>query len=614
MVFLGAASAAALSAGAWALASAPDARGSAAARGDAAVDSVPLARAAAEIGRAPGGERLDVVLALAHRSAELERFAYDVSNPASPNYRRYLKPRQISRRFGADAATKRKVVRYLRGRGLDANVGVSGLTVEARPTVREAERIFSTRLARYRVAEGRSSFVAPARAATLPAELDGAVTAVAGLDTSPVLRDADAGAQGAGSKSAVGKPPKRTGTPQGCRAGKRAGGFTPNQLNAAYGIDDLQSRGYEGQGMEMSVFEIDGFSAKALSTFAKCFGLGVPGTVDVRTVGKVKKPLPVGDETTLDTEVIVSVAPKLDRLNIYEFSMNGNAGMVKALEAPLKRQQATGTPPHPISVSLGGCEPGVGRKAAELWDPHLQALAAAGFTVVVSTGDSGAAGCNDPMGGVVSVVPAVQSPSSSAFVTAVGGTALELSKKNSIASETVWNDAPFYPKRSRALAGGGGGGASLIFDMPDYQQSAGLGTSGGRQVPDISFYADLFPGFTLYCYRTKSCGPNTGYQRIGGTSGAAPLFAASVALANQEAKAAGRQPLGFVNPLIYSLGRASGDSGPVFRDVTKGTIDILASMGDPAGCCNAKKGFDMASGWGSLDLSAFSLAAGTAAP
>jgi tripeptidyl-peptidase-1 len=86
---------------------------------------------------------------------------------------------------------------------------------------------------------------------------------------------------------------------------------------------------------------------------------------------------------------------------------------------------------------------------------------------------------------------------------------------------------------------------------------------------------------------------------------ATPLTAGGVLLANQYARRRGQPPLGFVNPLLYAAG-ASKAAGSVFDDVTQGDNDLGTMIdGQPLGGFSARVGYDLASGWGSVDFPAF---------
>jgi subtilase family serine protease len=147
----------------------------------------------------------------------------------------------------------------------------------------------------------------------------------------------------------------------------------------------------------------------------------------------------------------------------------------------------------------------------------------------------------------------------------------------------------------------GGGGRSRLVRRPAYQRGPGVPRGARRTVPDVSFYADAVPGYTFYWAGNAAQG-GTPWFATGGTSISAPLLAGAVALIDQRARHAGRPRVGLINPSLYALARrAHGARSTMFRDVRSGTNDLLA-----VGCCRARRNFDQATGWGSLNLWRFS--------
>lgn len=269
--------------------------------------------------------------------------------------------------------------------------------------------------------------------------------------------------------------------------------------------------------------------------------------------------------------MLTAAAPQLSGIGVYEAG-HDDAQFLSALAAPLRDR---GQRPDVISISLGDCEPDVqkilrahGIRVDEL---ALAEDAAAGITVVAATGDTGSTGCEIPSSLLPEDVPAVVFPASSPHVVSVGGTNVTLTPDNRLASEIVWNDAP-------RTVGSGGGGCSVLFARPAYQAG---------HVP------------------TGPAGCASGPGEHAAVHAAVPMRAMpDVSMLVDEAlRAAGRPPLGEAAPLMY---RAEGTA---FDDVTRGNNDLAPFLPGAdhrgVGCCRAHRGYDLASGLGSIDLARF---------
>ncbi|MBV8989756.1 MAG: S8/S53 family peptidase [Solirubrobacterales bacterium] len=563
--------------------------------------------AAARIGAAPARQPLDLVLPLKANGAALQQFALAVSTPGSPSYGQFQPISALATRFGAPAAAKQRVVAYLRRAGATGiRIDATGLFADATMSAGLAERVFGTRLAQFRTADA-ARFVAPASTVAIPPALHGLITGVVGLSSRPLAapraqRDADHRSQLAT------QPPTQagssyfpaTGTRSGCAAGQATGGFTPNQYLTAYGYDPLHSAGITGQGERVALIEVDGFKTSDVDGFAHCFGLHVP-PIDSFPVGVRRRP-PPGGESTLDLEVLDAAATGLRRIDVYESSATA-ASTLKALAAPL---QDPNSKPQVISASLGLCEPftyqAVGKPGIAAAESALAEAAASGISFLASSGDSGSADCTE--NGTPIDKLAVNYPASSWWVTGVGGTNLVLGATNAIQAEPVWNDGDAVPGSA------GGGGGSMIFHRPRYQN--GSVSANARAVPDLSMLADVAPGYAVFCSASRDCinsSHSNPWQTVGGTSAATPLLAGGLALVDETLRLHGRQDLGLVNPLLYKLGRNVALAHQVFFDVTQLGNDVgpfIPGNGQPLGCCNAAVGYDEASGWGSVNLAAFS--------
>jgi kumamolisin len=559
------------------------------------------------VGAAPANQHLHLILPLRARDVALANFATQVSTPGSPEYGRYESIQALGQRFGAPGAERRRVAAYLRSHGAThVRVDAAGMLAYATLSVPQAERLFAAPLGLFQSTNG-ARFVAPSIATVIPHGLAGAVEGVVGLDTEPVAKaqiKVSPGRAVQGLFAGTPPPPSSemplSGKPGGCTGALHSRGFTPNQYLTAYGYDPLRSRGLEGQGQKLALVEIDGLKDSDLRAFASCFGLSRPAWTRY-TVGGLKHPLAPGAEATLDFEVADAVAPQLSKVEVFE-TTNTDQGILAAISAPLF---TPGAKPAVISNSIGLCEPAYRElndlSAVHAEDRELELMASAGISFVSAAGDDGSADC--PQGSVQHAHRlSVDYPASSPWATAVGGTNLKLNASNQIVSQPVWNDSVKFPHT------GGGGGYSMLHNRPGYQK--GVVARDQRAIPDVAMLADVAPGFSIYCTdHTVDC-PTPGWNQIGGTSAAAPLMAAGIALVDQDLNHSSRELVGFANPLLYHLGNSS-QAASVFSDVTEFSNDVGTTFGDrqPLGCCTARTGFDEASGWGSLNLSGFDAAA-----
>jgi subtilase family serine protease len=203
-----------------------------------------------------------------------------------------------------------------------------------------------------------------------------------------------------------------------------------------------------------------------------------------------------------------------------------------------------------------------------------------GVTMIGSSGDTGATNYN--IDGSALYPYAVNSwPSSDPLVTSLGGTQLHLDAVgNKISPDVVWNDG----------FGAGGGGDSHVFSRPAFQATVKSVVGGSRGTPDISMSAAVDGGAIFYYTFNPA---RAGWHIVGGTSEAAPLFAGIVALS---AEVAGHS-LGNINGPLYRLNSMHA-SGLV--DVTSGDISFGGVTGP-----SAARGYDMASGVGTIDAAKF---------
>jgi subtilase family serine protease len=535
----------------------------------------------------------------------LANFVRQVSDPDSRHYRQYSTPNALLKRFGSTEKSRKTALKWADDNGVALKLDKTGLFGTLSAPTAKLHALFGD----------ATTATAASNHAWTPDVPSALKSAASGVSVVPenLVQTAQAPTLAPGTPIPnAGSARTTSGTQAGCAEGQAANvgipganGFTPNQYLTAYGHSTLHDRGLTGKGIRVGVLEIDGFNPNDIQTWAACFGLRVP-PLNAHAVG-MKELYPPGDETTADLEILTAAAPGVEAIDVYE----GN--ILDTLAHTLSSEK---TRPDVLSLSLDGCENNYenGVSLVQTLDAMFAILAGSGTTTLVATGDQGSTPCRN-VNGQIMPIQAATYPSTSPYVTAVGATNIVLNADNTLQGQVVWNNAPISD-------GATSGSQSLIFDRPWWQVGKGLtpslqnGTT--RATPDISALGDPIPGYSMYCTALPDCAtdvaPNGGWLTFGGTSAATPLTAGGIVLANEAAVRAGQKPLGLINPLIYKLANGKNASR-VLSDVTVGNNDLGTALADPIsngqpiGCCSASKGYDIASGWGSLKIAAFSDAA-----
>jgi hypothetical protein len=337
--------------------------------------------------------------------------------------------------------------------------------------------------------------------------------------------------------------------------GPGAPGFSPTQIRHAYAFDQISFGTTPADGTGTTIAIVDAYDnpniATDLHTFDTQFGLPDPVFTKVNQNGGTA-PLPAGDpnwgvEIALDVEWAHAIAPGA---NILLVEAN-DPSYQNLLSAVSYAASAPGV--VAVSMSWGGYE----SAGINAFDSTFTTPAGHnGVTFLASSGDNGAP-------------PSY--PATSPNVVAVGGTTLSLLSTNDIGLEVAWL--------------GSGGGISSFEPQPAYQQGVVTQSSMSRTNPDVAYDSDPNSGFGVVdTYLT-----NGTWFQVGGTSDAAPQWAALIAIADQGRALAGKGSLDGPSqtlPLLYSL--ASTD----FHDITMGY-----SGGIPLEF--AGPGYDLATGLGS---------------
>jgi subtilase family serine protease len=386
--------------------------------------------------------------------------------------------------------------------------------------------------------------------------------------------------------------------------------YTPQQLQAAYGISPLLRRGIDGRGQTVVLPELAESASDTqagpitdlrqdLADFDHVFGLPAPRLKVVSTYSGPADPWLANGEEVLDTEMVHAIAPgaALTIVLVRRTSLDNPANAVAASLAALRVGMSQGGIMSLSPAGQIGGEHCVSPTQQASLDAALRADASHHVTVVAATGDSGAAGepCSlitGLLGGPITPT-LVKEPiliTSDPFVLSVGGTSLTAARgTGAYISETSF-DLP-HGGNAGTWFQASGGGFSHLFPRPAYQAGVpGIGATRG--VPDVS--ADADPGTGMMMVLSDGPGKYS-IQQHGGTSASAPLWAGIIALADQYA---GRH-LGFVNPAIYRIA-LSTQYQQAFHDITTGTNTASFPQVTITGY-QAAPGWDPVTGWGSPD-------------
>jgi len=464
---------------------------------------------------------------------------------------------ELSAQYGADPADIEKVRTVLTSLGLKIlKEDPVTCTVRAGGTATVVESIFQVRLFHYSSPKG--NYRGRKGDIHVPAELSGIILAVFGLDNRIMVK----------------RRPLRRRNHSLHMAQQEAASrswFYPAELATIYSFPPG-----DGTGQTVGLLEFGGgFFQDDLTTFCQNANVAVPA---VKLVSVNNTPTNQRDgaegEVMLDVEVVAGVCPKA-KIVVY-FSSFDEGGWVAAVDTAVHDDQ---NPLNVLSISWGYAEDAPGAWTAGALDAindSLKAAALLGVTILVAAGDDGS---DDQVGDGHAHC---DFPSSSPYVLAVGGTTLKKSTTGVI-TETAWKDGDGLRKDN---GGSTGGGVSTYFARPDWQNvninSVNPGMFDGRIIPDVAADASA----------------NTGYWMVvdgqggvsGGTSAAAPLWAALIALVNSGLG----KPVGYLNPLLYQAGvggKTLGQTG--CRDITAGDNDTASVGGYSAGA-----GYDAVTGWG----------------
>ncbi|HEX7158165.1 MAG TPA: protease pro-enzyme activation domain-containing protein, partial [Edaphobacter sp.] len=500
---------------------------------------------------------------------------------------------------GLSSADLGKVTSWLTGKGLTI-VASNPTEVTVSGTVPQIEQAFGTTI--HAMSENGEQHISNVTDPQLPAAIANVVTGITGLhDFKPKAR-------------------ARVAHPQFTSSVSGSHYIAPGDFYTIYDVNSLLSSSINGSGISIAVVGQTDISTSDVSAFRSSSGLSTSNLPTiVKATGYVAGTVSGDiDEAQLDVEWSGAVAPSAS-IQFVTVGAAQSASVIDALFYAISNNVAP-----IISISYGNCEVNWGQSELNSINQKLQQANAEGITVVGPAGDSGATDCDTAPPADYGL--AVDFPGSSPYATSAGGTmfnegsatgATQYWNSNSSSStsnagsaisyipEAAWNES----SSSSSSLSAGGGGVSAYFSKPAWQVGSGVPADSARDVPDIAFNAAAGHDGYLFCsqgsctngFRNSSGNLNV----VGGTSAAAPAMAGVLALLEQKLGGGG---IGNANPMIYGLANSTYYNN-VFHDTPLGSNNNSPCNQGTPNCpsggtigYSTTAGYDLATGWGSLDV------------
>lgn len=581
----------------------------------------------------------------AAQEASLQALLKAQQDPSSPSYHKWLTQAEFGQQFGMSSADLDKVTGWLQQEGFTVtSVAQSKNSIGFSGNIANVEKAFQTQIHNYSV--NSETHFANASRISIPSSLAGTVSTVRGLNDFRLKPRV----QFPKSREAASNPHFTSGL-----TGQHY--VAPGDFAVIYDVNALYTAGNTGKGVTIAVIGQTDIVPADITDFRGAAGLTanpptvttVPGTTPLSVAaGSASNDL---SETDLDLEWSGGVATGASIVLV-------NSGDIFTSLAYAIQNPVNGITIPIISQSYGACEPVIVSSDLTTIEGWLAQANSQGQTVVLASGDSGAADCDDT--GVISATQglAVDYPGSSVYVTAAGGSEFTgdgtaqtpqtgagtywsangsgsvsddlITSAKSYIPEMAWNDTTFAIAQPGGSLSAGGGGVSALWAKPSWQTGvAGIPADGKRDVPDIALNSSPDHDPYLYCTQVQTMGSGTNFvsscqatsfrlndgsqsdtnnlTAAGGTSFAAPAFAGLLAIMEQKLGSGGG--LGNINPLLYQLAANATTYASAFHDITTGNNQVPCTAGSP-NCptgsnpvigYTAGTGYDQVTGLGSLD-------------
>jgi pseudomonalisin len=514
----------------------------------------------------------------ADQQKALDELTQAQQEPGSPSFHQWLSPEEYGSRFGASAADLAKVTAWLQSRGFAIEPVPAGhRAILFSGTVAQVTDTFHTEMHRYEV--GGQMHIANSQDPQIPSALATVVGGVLSLHDFRRNSQIRSIRPALSPRSATLKPEYSSGSTHY---------IFPADYATIYDLNPQYTAGLTGTGVSLAIVGRSNINLSDVSSFRS--GSSLSANQPTVILEGANPGLVSGDqdESTLDVEWSGAIAPGAAVKFVVGASTSTTDGVDLSAQYIVNNKTAT-----VMSTSYGSCEADMGSGEMAFYNSLWQQAASEGISAFVSSGDSGAAGCN---GGSSSSGSGngVNGLCSSPYSTCVGGTEFNEGSGNywattngadsgsalSYIPEKVWNES--------ASDGGSGlwastGGISEYYTQPTWQKGvSGANSNGMRAVPDVAMTAASHDGYMI--------NENGSWYVIAGTSAASPSFAGVMAIVDQKLGGG----LGNANPTLYSM---LGASQNPFHATPSGNNSVPGVTGFTA----SGAAYNLATGLGSVD-------------
>ncbi len=615
----------------------------------------PLARAEFDQGEAPLDMPLHRMLLVLKRSDQqetaLRRLIENQQYKKSASYHQWLTPVEFGAQFGPADSDIAAVTNWLLASGFQVTEVTKGRTViEFNGTAGQVKQAFGTAIHKY-VVQGEQHWANTGNP-SIPTALAPVVVGVNSLHNFlKKAQNVHVGTYSEKNKQLTSQAPDFTFN-GGCVIDNTGNCYavSPYDFATIYDLLPLWNAAtpINGTGQTIAIVGRTDINPSDATTFWGLFGLDGVNAPQPTLVITHNGPAPgvTGDEAEadIDTQWSGAAAPGATINFVTSESTETTDGVDLSALYIVDNNLA------PImSESYGNCEASLGSGGVGFYGLLWEQAAVQGITAMVSTGDNGAAGCDDP-GAPAHNGLNVNGLASTPFNVAVGGTdfaqftnppSTYWNSTNALITqesakgyilETTWNDSCANPLFELVTGGstnqetncnnskfsgfldsiGGSGGASAAWQKPTWQTGSGVPNDTARDLPDVSLFASsgFLGSFYVICQSDTTggiCDLNGNFQGYGGTSVSSPAFAGIMALVNQK-----WGPQGNANLVLYNL---SSKQPSAFHDILSGSTIAMPCVTGSPNCTTKTSGhsygilsgyntttaFDLATGLGSVD-------------